>query len=65
MKAAELRDKTVEELQQQIVELSKDQFNFRMQQSTGQLGQTHLLKQVSKDIARAKTVLNEKRSAAE
>jgi len=64
MKASELRDKSVEELQQEVENLVKEQFNYRMQQSTGQLGQSHLLKQVKKDIARLKTVLNEKRSAA-
>lgn len=64
MKASELRDKSVEELQQEVENLVKEQFNYRMQQSTGQLGQSHLLKQVKKDIARVKTVLNEKRSEA-
>ncbi len=65
MKAAELREKTVEELQQEIDTLVKDQFTFRMQKSTSQLGQTHLLKQVAKDLARVKTVLNEKTREAE
>ena len=61
MKASELRDKSVDELQQEVENLVKEQFNYRMQQSTGQLGQSHLLKQAKKDIARIKTVLNEKR----
>ena len=60
MKASELRDKSVEELQETLVSLSRDQFSSRMQQSTGQLGQTHLLKQVRRDIARVKTVITEK-----
>ncbi len=60
MKASELRDKTTDELQESLIGLLKDQFNYRMQKSTGQLGQTHLLKQVSKDIARVHTVLNQK-----
>lgn len=64
MKASELREKTVDELQQEIETLVKDQFNYRMQKSTGQLGQSHLLKQVKKDIARTKTVLNEKQRAS-
>jgi large subunit ribosomal protein L29 len=63
MKASELRDKSVEELQTQLQELYKDQFNNRMQKSTGQLGQTHLLREVRRDIARVKTLLNEKQSA--
>jgi large subunit ribosomal protein L29 len=60
MKASEIREKTVDELQEDLIGLLKDQFNFRMQKSTGQLGQTNLLKQVSKDIARVKTVLKQK-----
>lgn len=60
MKTAELKGKTVEELQETLVSLAKDQFTHRMQQSTGQLNQTHLLKATKKDIARVKTVLNEK-----
>lgn len=60
MKASELRDKSIDELQESLIGLLKDQFNYRMQKSTGQLGQTHLLKQVSKDIARVNTVLNQK-----
>ncbi len=61
MKVSELRDKSAEELQQTLVDLTKDQFGYRMQQSTGQLAQTHLLKQVKQDIARVKTVLREKK----
>jgi len=63
MKAQELRDKSVEELQQSLLGLLKDQFNLRMQKATGQLAQTHLLGQVRRDIARVKTVLNEKQVA--
>ena len=64
MKASELREKTLEELQQEVENLSKEHFNYWMQQSTGQLGQSHMLKEVKKDIARVKTVLNEKRKEA-
>ena len=63
MNASELRDKSVEELQQQLGELSKDQFNYRMQKSTGQLGQSHLLKTVRRDIARIKTIISEKQKS--
>ncbi len=63
MKASELREKSVEELQAQLQELYKNQFNNRMQKSTGQLGQTHLLGTVKRDIARVKTLLNEKQAA--
>lgn len=63
MKASELREKSVEELQSQLTDLYKDQFNNRMQKSTGQLGQSHLLRDVKRDIARVKTLLNEKQAA--
>lgn len=48
MKASELKEKSAGELQQEIDTLVKDQFNLRMQKSTGQLGQTHLLRQIKK-----------------
>ena len=60
MKAAELREKTVEQLNEELISLLRDQFNYRMQKATGQLNQTHLMKQTQRDIARIKTVLNEK-----
>jgi large subunit ribosomal protein L29 len=60
MKVSELREKTVDELQENLIALMKDRFEYRMQKSTGQLNQTHLLKEVARDIARVKTVLNGK-----
>ncbi|WP_251979090.1 50S ribosomal protein L29 [Salinicola avicenniae] len=60
MKANEMREKSVDALQEQLLELLREQFNLRMQKATGQLSQTHLLKQVRRDIARVKTVLNQK-----
>ncbi len=59
MKANELREKSVEQLNEQLLELLRDQFNLRLQKATGQLGQSHLLSQVKRDIARVKTVLNQ------
>ena len=60
MKASELREKSVEDLNKDLLSLREEQFKLRMQQSTGQLGQSHLLKQNQRDIARVKTVLTEK-----
>ena len=60
MKASELRDKSVEELNGELFKLREEQFKLRMAKSTGQLGQTHLLKQTKQDIARVKTALNQK-----
>ncbi|AWB68592.1 50S ribosomal protein L29 [Saccharobesus litoralis] len=63
MKASELKDKSVEELKAQLLELLREQFQLRMQLSAGQLAQTHLLKQVRRNIARVKTVITEKAGA--
>ena len=60
MKASELRDKSNDELGAELLKLREEQFKLRMARSTGQLGQAHLLKQTKKDIARVKTVLNQK-----
>ena len=60
MKALELREKSVEELNGVLLAQLKEQFKLRMQASTGQLTQTHLLGQVRKDIARIKTALRQK-----
>ncbi|MAS25159.1 MAG: 50S ribosomal protein L29 [Oceanospirillaceae bacterium] len=60
MKASELKTKSVAELQSQLEELLGEQFKLRMQKATGQLGQTHLIGQTRRDIARVKTVLAQK-----
>jgi large subunit ribosomal protein L29 len=63
MKASELKAKSVEELNAELLGLLREQFNMRMQAATGQLAQTHLLKQVRRNIARVKTILTEKAGA--
>jgi len=64
MNASELREKSVEELKNELLELRKEQFNLRMAKATGQASQTHSLKNVRRDIARVKTVLNQKASSS-
>jgi large subunit ribosomal protein L29 len=64
MKAPELRGKSIDELQEELVALRREQFNLRMQQTTGELTHNHQHRRVKKDIARVKTVLNELQSAA-
>ena len=64
MKAADLRDKSVEELGAELVELRREQFNLRMQHATGELTHNHEHGRVRKDIARVKTVINEKKRAS-
>lgn len=63
MKIQDLRNKTVEELKTELGKQLQSQFKLRMQSSTGQLNQTHLLRQTRKDIARIKTLLSEKAGA--
>lgn len=63
MKTAELREKNVEELNAELIELLKEQFNLRMQHTTGQLEKTNQLKEVRRNIARVKTILTEKAGA--
>ena len=59
MDASDLRKKTVDELNEELVALRREQFNLRMQQATGELSHNHEHRRVRKDIARVKTVLNE------
>ncbi|MDO9709981.1 50S ribosomal protein L29 [Paracraurococcus lichenis] len=64
-KIADIRAKTADELQTQLLDLRKEQFNLRFQRATGQLEATGRIRVVRRDIARIKFVLSErKRSAA-
>lgn len=60
MKASELRDLNGDELQGELIKLRREQFNLRMQRASGQLGQSHLLEEARRDVARIKTVMQEK-----
>ncbi|MEM6485009.1 MAG: 50S ribosomal protein L29 [Pseudomonadota bacterium] len=60
MNAKDLREKSDTELEKELLTLREDQFKLRIQKATGQLGQTHLLRENQRDIARVKTVLKEK-----
>ncbi|MDA7430381.1 50S ribosomal protein L29 [Primorskyibacter aestuariivivens] len=64
MNATELRDKTPDQLREELANLKKEAFNLRFQQATGQLENTARMRQVKRDAARVKTVLNEKAAAA-
>ncbi len=63
MKAADVRAKTPDELKQQLEDLSKEAFNLRFQQASGQLENTARVREVRRDIARIKTVLGQKNRA--
>lgn len=60
MNASELRAKSVEELNKEVLDLLKAQFGLRMQVATQQLSNTSQLGKVRRDIARVRTVLREK-----
>jgi large subunit ribosomal protein L29 len=65
MKADDLRTKTADELNDQLLGLKKEQFNLRFQKASGQLENTARVRQVRRDIARIKTILGERvRSSA-
>jgi large subunit ribosomal protein L29 len=64
MKASELRQKDVAGLQTEVKALQKAHFGLRMQKATQQLGNLASLKSARRDVARAKTILAEKQSAA-
>lgn len=60
MKATELKTKTVDELNTELISLLKAQFALRMQHATQQLTKTSELRSVRRDIARVRTLLREK-----
>jgi large subunit ribosomal protein L29 len=64
MNASELRDKTPDQLRDELVQLKKEAFNLRFQQATGQLENTARMRNVKRDAARVLTILNEKAAAA-
>jgi len=65
MKAEEARRMTVDQLDDELMKLKKEQFNLRFQRATGQLENTSRVRQVRRDIARIKTVARQKRVAAQ
>ena len=64
MNAQELRNKTPDQLREELVSLKKEAFNLRFQAATGQLESTARIRKVRRDMARVKTVLNEKAAGA-
>jgi large subunit ribosomal protein L29 len=64
MKASDLRTKTADELKDSLMDLRKEQFNLRFQKASGQLENTARARQVRRDIARVKTVLQTLQQAA-
>lgn len=62
MKASELRTKSKDELMSDLLAMSREQFNLRMQKATGQLAKSSEIKKVRREIARINTVLQEQAS---
>ena len=65
MNASDLRQKSSDELKLEMDGLLREQFNLRMQKGTGQLSRPDQIRKVRRDIARIKTVLNEKMKTGE
>jgi len=64
MKAADVRQKSDDELTEQLIDLRKEAFNLRFQRASGQLENTGRVREVRRDIARIKTILNQRVAAS-
>jgi len=60
MSTKTFKEMTVDELKKELIDLLKEQFNLRMQKGMGEVPKPHLYKNVRRDIARVKTIINEK-----
>lgn len=60
MKANELREKSAEDLQAHLVELAKESFALRMKKASGELAQTHVIRENRREVARTKSLIKEK-----
>jgi large subunit ribosomal protein L29 len=65
MKAEEVHSKSDDELKEQVLDLRKESFNLRFQSASGQLENTIRVRQVRRDIARIKTILNERTNTSQ
>ena len=63
MKAADVRSMTLDQLDDEVLKLKKEQFNLRFQRATGQLENTARVRVLRRDIARMKTIAAQKRAA--
>jgi len=62
MKAPDVRAMTVDQIDDEVLKLKKEQFNLRFQRATGQLENTARVREVRRDIARLKTIARQKRA---
>ena len=63
MKVADIRTMTVDQIDDEVLKLKKEQFNLRFQRATGQLENTSRVREVRRDIARLQTIMRQKRGA--
>ena len=64
MKAADIRQMTIDQIDDEVLKLKKEQFNLRFQRATGQLENTARVREVRRDIARLKTIAQQKRQGS-
>ena len=64
MKSADVRAMTLDQLDDEVLKLKKEQFNLRFQQASGQLENTSRIREVRRDIARVKTITRKKHADA-
>jgi large subunit ribosomal protein L29 len=64
MKAADIKAMTIDQIDDEVLKLKKEQFNLRFQRATGQLENTSRVREVRRDIARLKTIVKNKRPGA-
>jgi large subunit ribosomal protein L29 len=64
MKAGQVREMTVDQLDEELIKLKKEQFNLRFQAASGQLENTARVRQIKRDIARVKTIARQKSAIA-
>jgi len=64
MKAADARAMTIDQIDDEVLKLKKEQFNLRFQRATGQLENTSRVRVIRRDIARLKTIATQKRAGA-
>ncbi len=64
MKAADIRTMTIDQIDDEVLKLKKEQFNLRFQRATGQLENTARVREVRRDIARLKTIAQQKRQGS-
>jgi large subunit ribosomal protein L29 len=62
MKTPDVRAMTVDQIDDEVLKLKKEQFNLRFQRATGQLENTSRVREVRRDIARLKTIARQKRA---